>query len=350
MTPKHPPVMEFSERSRAVFKVIVDSYVETGAPIGSRTLSRRLGNHLSPATVRNVMADLEDAGLLYSPHVSAGRLPTEAGLRMFVDGLLEIGNLTSQERTDIESRFAGTDKNIESVLEEAGSALSGLSQCAGLVFAPKTDSPLRHIEFVSLNPGRALVVMVTAEGVVENRVIEVPPDVPASAFVEATNFLNTRLVGRTIDDARADIRKGLEADRNQLDILSARLVEAGLADRAADADSGTLIVRGQARLLDDVSAMTDLEHVRALFTAMETGELMLKVLEMTEGADGVQIFIGADNDLFNLSGCSFIVAPYHTSQSDLVGAIGVIGPTRMNYARIIPMVDYTAKLVSSLFD
>ena len=350
MTTKHPPVMEFSERSRAVFKVIVDSYVETGAPIGSRTLSRRLGNNLSPATVRNVMADLEDAGLLYSPHVSAGRLPTEAGLRMFVDGLLEIGNLTSQERSDIESRFAGTDKNIEAVLEEAGAALSGLSHCAGLVFAPKTDSPLRHIEFVSLNPGRALVVMVTAEGVVENLVIEVPPDVPASAFIEATNFLNRRLVGHTINDARAEIAKSLEADRSQLNFLSARLVEAGLADRAADADSGTLIVRGQARLLDDVSAMTDLEHVRNLFAALETSELMLKVLEMTESAEGVQIFIGADNDLFNLSGCSFIVAPYHTSQSDLVGAIGVIGPTRMNYARIIPMVDFTAKLVSSLFD
>ena len=269
---------------------------------------------------------------------------------MFVDGLLEIGNLTSQERSDIESRFAGTDKNIEAVLEEAGAALSGLSHCAGLVFAPKTDSPLRHIEFVSLNPGRALVVMVTAEGVVENRVIEVPPDVPASAFIEATNFLNRRLVGHTINDARAEIAKSLEADRSQLNFLSARLVEAGLADRAADADSGTLIVRGQARLLDDVSAMTDLEHVRNLFAALETSELMLKVLEMTESAEGVQIFIGADNDLFNLSGCSFIVAPYHTSQSDLVGAIGVIGPTRMNYARIIPMVDFTAKLVSSLFD
>ena len=296
------------------------------------------------------MADLEEAGLLYSPHISSGRLPTEAGLRMFVDGRLEVGNLTNQERSDLESRVAGTEKNLESVLEEASNALSGLSQCAGLVFAPKTDSPLRHIEFVSLNPGRALVVMVTAEGVVENRVIEVPPDVPASAFVEATNFLNTRLVGRTIDDARTDIVQGLEKNRHQLDQLTARLVEAGLADRAADADGGTLIVRGQAHLLNDVNALTDLEHVRSLFVALETGELILKVLEMTENADGVQIFIGADNDLFNLSGCSFIVAPYHTIQSDLVGAIGVIGPTRMNYARIIPMVDYTAKLVSSLFD
>ena len=350
MNVKHSPVMEFSERTRAVFKMIVDSYVESGTPIGSRTLSRRLSENLSPATVRNVMADLEEAGLLYSPHISAGRLPTEAGLRMFVDGLLEVGNLTNQERSDLESRVAGTEKNVEAVLEEAGNALSGLSQCAGLVFAPKTDSPLRHIEFISLNPGRALVVMVTAEGVVENRVIEVPPDVPASAFVEATNFLNTRLVGRTIDDARVDIVQSLEKNRYQLDQLTARLVEAGLADRAADADGGTLIVRGQAHLLDDVNALTDLEHVRSLFAALETGELILKVLEMTENADGVQICIGADNDLFNLSGCSFIVAPYHTTQSDLVGAIGVIGPTRMNYARIVPMVDYTAKLVSSLFD
>ncbi|NQV57542.1 MAG: heat-inducible transcriptional repressor HrcA [Rhodospirillales bacterium] len=350
MDTKHTAVWEHGERSRSVFKHIVEAFVETGGPIGSRTLSRRIGVDLSPATIRNVMADLEDAGLLYAPHVSAGRLPTEVGLRMFVDGILEIGNLTSDERTDIESRFAGTGRNLETVLEEAGSALSGLSNCAGLVFAPKTESPLKHIEFINLSPGRALVVMVTAEGVVENRIIEVPADVPASAFVEASNFLNARLVGHTIAEARANIKVGLDENRGQLDQLSAKLVEAGLATRAGDTDSGLLIVRGQSHLLDDVSAMTDLEHIRSLFSALETGELMLKVLEMADGAEGVQIFIGSDNDLFNLSGCSFIVAPYHSSQSDVVGAIGVIGPTRMNYARIIPMVDYTAKLISNLFD
>ena len=346
---KRPVISELNDRSRDVFTKIVEAYVATGEPIGSRTLSRHLATSLSPATIRNVMADLEDSGLLYAPHTSAGRLPTDAGLKLFVDGLLELGNLTAKEREDLEARFAGTGKSLDLVLEEAGQTLSGLSNCAGIVLAPKTDSPLKHIEFVNLNPGRALVILVTSNGVVENRVIEVPADIPASAFIEATNYLNARLVGRTIEEAQAQIIADLAHNRAQLDHLSAKVVEAGIASWAGENDaSAALIVRGQANLLDDVNAIADLERIRSLFEALETNELMLKMLNMADDAEGVQIFIGADNELFNLSGCSFIVAPYQSSQSELVGAIGVIGPTRMNYARIIPMVDYTAKLISKV--
>ena len=348
MDTKRSVFAELNERSRDIFTKIVDAYVETGEPIGSRSLSRRLASNLSPATIRNVMADLEEWGLLYAPHTSAGRLPTDMGLRMFVDGMLELGSLGDSERKEIQSRIAGTGKSVESVLEQATSTLSGLSRCAGIVLAPKTDSALKHIEFVPLGPGRALVVMVTADGIVENRLIEVPPDLAPSVFIEASNFLNAKLAGRTIGEARGDLQRELAENRTQIDNLSARLVQDGLATWGGGGSKGTLIVRGQANLLDDVNAVADLERVRALFSALETGELMVKVLDMADGAEGVRIYIGADNELFNLSGCSFIVAPYQATNSKVVGAIGVIGPTRMNYARIIPMVDYTSKLIGQV--
>lgn len=341
-------IRDLNKRSRDIFTTIVDAYVETGEPIGSKTLSQILESTLSPATLRNVMADLEDAGLLYSPHTSAGRLPTNAGLRIFVDGLLELGNLNNEDKSNLEGRVAGTGRSFEEVLEEATNTLSGLSNCAGIVLAPKIETPLKHIEFFHLNPGRALVVLVTADGIVENRIIEVPRDIPPSAFIEASNFLNSRFVGQTIKDTCDSLLRELEKNRALLDTLTSKVLEAGLATLGGDKKDGTLIVTGHSKLLEDVNAIADLEQIRKLFSALETTELMLKVLEMTDKGEGVQIFIGADNDLFDLSGCSFIVAPYKSNQNQLVGAIGVIGPTRMNYARIIPMVDYTAKLLSRI--
>lgn len=341
-------ITELNERSREVFRQIVETYMETGEPVGSRTLARRLGAQLSPATIRNVMADLQEAGLLFSPHTSAGRLPTEAGLRMFVNGLLEVGNLTEDERHRIDSQCAATGSSVAGLLEEVGTVLSGLSQCTGLVMAPKTDSPLRHIEFVSLNPGRALVVLVTDSGIVENRIIEVPHDLPPSALVQATNYLCARLVGNTVSGAYDDIMRELEAQRTQLDELTTRVVESGLATWAGGNQGGSLIVRGQARLLEDVTAVDDLERIRGLFAALETKETMLKLLSLADRADGVQIFIGADNRLFDMAGCSMVVGPYRDGRQKIVGAIGIVGPARMNYARIIPMVDYTAKLISRL--
>ena len=341
-------VLELNERSRTIFRHVIDAFVETGDPVGSRTLARRLDGALSPATIRNVMADLEEAGLLYAPHTSAGRLPTDAGLRLFVDGLLEIGNLSEDERKTIESQCAGSSLSLEELLEDATAALSGLSQCAGLVMAPKAESPLRHVEFVNLSPGRALVVLVTESGFVENRVIETPPGLPPSALVEATNYLGARLVGHTLGEAIDRTKAEIATHQTELDDLTARVVEAGLATWAGGESGGSLIVRGQAHLLDDVTAIADLEHIRALFAALETKETMIKILGLADSAEGVQIFIGADNALFNLAGCSMIVAPYNNPRQKIVGAIGVIGPTRINYARIIPMVDYTAKLVGRM--
>lgn len=346
--PNNGVVTELSERSREVFREIVETYVETGEPVGSRTLSRRLSVALSPATIRNVMADLEESGLLYAPHTSAGRLPTEAGMRLFVNGLLELGKLDDDERQRIDRRCRAAGKSLEQALEEAVTMLSGLSRCAGIVLAPKTHRALKHIEFVQLGPGRALVVMVTEEGVVENRLVELPPGLPPSALVEATNYLNARLSGRTIDEAREHVMAELESQRSQVDELTSKVVEAGLATWAGGDESGSLIVRGQSNLLSDVTAIGDLERIRALFEALETKEQLVRLLDLTNKAEGVQIFIGSDNQLFSLSGCSMIVTPYYNSREQIVGALGVVGPTRINYARIIPLVDYTAKVIGRL--
>ena len=339
-------INQLNRRSRDIFGAIVESFVANGEPIGSKTLSKKLKVDISPSTVRNVMADLEKAGLLYSPHTSAGRLPTEAGLRIFVDGLLEMGNITTEDRESLEKQLAGTGNSFETVLESATNTLSGLSNCAGVVCAPKLDAPLKHIEFVYLNPGQALVVLVTADGVVENRIMEVPADIPPSVFIEASNFLNAKLIGKTITDASTAIKKEIDENKELIHTLTSSLLKAGLATWSENEKEQTLIVSGHSNLLDDVNAMTDLENVRKLFSALETTELTLKVLELVDLGEGVQIFIGADNDLFNLAGCSFIVAPYNSGGNKLLGAIGVIGPSRMNYARIIPMVDYTAKILN----
>jgi heat-inducible transcriptional repressor len=341
-------VSELNERSRAIFREIVDEFVTTGEPIGSRTLSRRLSTPLSPATIRNVMSDLEEMGLLYAPHTSAGRLPTEIGLRLYVDGLLEIGELSHEEQETIESQCAARGKSMNEALEGATAVMSGLAGCAGVVAAPKTDRPLKHVEFVNLGDGQALVVLVNGDGLVENRIINVPIGTPPSALVEAGNYLNARLIGRTLDQARSEILSEIADRRARLDQLTSNLVETGLATWAGDLSEGSLIVKGQSTLLNDIEALGDLERVRGLFEALERQELLIGLLELTGDADGVQIFIGSENTLFSHTGCTMIVAPFTGSQSKIVGAIGVIGPTRINYARIIPIVDYTAKVVGRL--
>ena len=339
---------DLNERSREILRHIVDAYMESGEPVGSRTISRRLAMSLSPATIRNVMADLEEAGLLYAPHTSAGRLPTERGLSLFVSGLLELGGLSKEERENIDGKCAAAGRSLADVLEDATTMLSGLSRCAGLVVAPKTERRLKHIEFVHLGPGRALVVMVTEDGLVENRIIDVPFGLPPSSLVEATNYMSARLIGRTLDEARFGVLAELEQHRAELDALTSKVVEAGLATWAGEKKGGALIIRGQAHLLDEVTALSDLERIRALFAALETKEAMVRLLEAADLAQGVQIFIGAQNELFGLAGCSMIIAPYRNSREQIVGAVGVIGPTRINYARIIPMVDYTAQVIGRI--
>lgn len=338
-------IQSLNKRSRDVFRHIVECYLETGSPIGSRTLSRMLEQPLSPASIRNVMADLEDAGLLYAPHTSAGRLPTEAGLRLFIDGLLEVGDLTENERSNIEGQCAALGRSYTDVLSEASSMLSNLTGYAGLVTVPKSDQALKHIEFVQLGPDRALVVMVTANGMVENRLISLPAGMTHSSLVEAGNFLSTRLAGRTISEARQEIMAELAQQRAQLDNLSAKVVSDGLADWAGGDESSRLIIRGRSNLLEDVTALDELDRLRVLFDDLEAKTDLLNFLDLAQDGEGVRIFIGSESNLFSLSGSSVIVAPFVDGQQKIVGSIGVIGPTRLNYARIIPMVDYTARMI-----
>lgn len=339
-------------RSREIFRSIVETFLETGEPIGSRNISRLLPSSLSPASVRNVMADLEQLGLIYAPHTSAGRLPTEQGLRFFVDAFLEIGDLSGDERRQIEAqmRAAEASQSMESLLNEASQALSGLSRGAGVVLAGKTDRRLKHLEFVRIEPARALVVLVSEDGSVENRVIDLEPNTTPSALIEAGNYLNTRLRGRTLAEALAELQRREAASRVELDQLTGKLVDAGLATWA-EADGGgpsTLIVRGRANLLDDVTAAEDLERIRRLFDDLETQRELIRLLGLVEAGDGVRIFIGSENQLFSLSGSSLVISPYRDAEQRVIGVLGVIGPTRLNYARIVPMVDYTAKMVGRL--
>jgi heat-inducible transcriptional repressor len=340
-----------NERSREIFRQIVESYLTTGEPVGSRNLSRILPITLSPASVRNVMSDLEQLGLIFAPHTSAGRLPTELGLRFFVDALMQVGDLTEEDRRSIEAQVAGTGtaKSVESVLTEASQMLSGLTRSAGVVLTAKSNIRLKHIEFVRLEPERALVVMVAEDGQVENRVLNVPAGLPPSALVEAGNFLNARIRGKTLADLRGEIEKAVTEGQAELDQLTQKVIATGLATwSGGEDDDRKLIVRGHANLLEDLHALDELERVRSLFDALESKRGVVDLLGRAERAEGVRIFIGSENKLFSLSGSSTIVAPYHDSKGRIVGVIGVIGPTRLNYARVIPMVDYTARVVSRL--
>ena len=333
----------FTERPREVFRHLVDAFLASGEPVGSRTLSQRLPQTLSPASIRNVMADLEAMGLLYAPHTSAGRAPTEKGLRLFVDGLLEIGELAPDERIAIEARMSGSGQRIEDMLTQATQSLAGLSRCAGLMITTKQDSALKHVEFVAVAPGKALVIMVSEDGQVENRVIDTPLGLPVSALSEAGNYLGARLRGRTIDTARAEVLAELDGEKLELDALTAKVVAAGLATLAGP--EKVLIVRGTANLLD---SQADLERIRTLFEDIERKADLIRLLELAKEGAGVRIFIGSENRLFSLSGSSIVAAPYANAQGKIVGVIGVLGPTRLNYGRIIPMVDHTAKVIGRL--
>ena len=339
-------------RSREIFRLIVDNYLREGEPLGSRNLSRLLPSSLSPATVRNVMSDLEHLGLIYAPHVSAGRLPTQSGLRFFVDAFMELGDLTTEERRQIEAqvRASGSGQTLEHILTDASQMLSGLSRGAGLVMTAKSEVPLKHIEFIRLEPTRALAVMVSQNGDVENRVVDLPAGVTSSQLVEASNFLNAHIRGRTLAEAKAEIARLKEETRTALDTLSQDLVERGLAVWAGEGSGlqARLIVRGHANLLENVTAQADLELLRHLFEDLETKDGMLQLLDLAEEGPGVRIFIGSENKLFSLSGSSLVVAPYRDKDARVIGALGVIGPTRLNYARIVPMVDYTAQIITRM--
>ncbi len=341
------------ERSREIFRALVESYMDSGDPLGSRSLSRMLPMSLSPASIRNVMSDLEDLGLIYAPHVSAGRLPTQKGLRFFVDAFMQVGDLQPEMRENIERQVRPEDPNrpVETLLTEASQMLSGMTRGAGLVIAAKQDAIIRHIEFIRLDPTRALVVLVGGNDQVENRIMELPEGVTAGQLNEAANFLNAHLAGRTLSEVRSELETIAVQVRRELDVLSRDLVERGLAvwSGAQDgADAARLIVRGRGNLLEGVSEGEELDRLRMLFDELERKENLVELMTLAEQGSGVRIFIGSENKLFSLSGSSLIVAPWRDGEDRVVGAVGIIGPTRLNYARIVPMVDYTAQLVSKL--
>ena len=341
------------ERSGEIFRRIVESYLDSGEPLGSRNLSRLLPMSLSPASVRNVMSDLEDLGLIYAPHTSAGRLPTQVGLRFFVDAFMQVGNLSAEDRASIDRHVRREDhaQPVETLLSEASQMLSGMSRGAGLVITAKSDPVLKHVEFMRLAPNKALAVLVGEHDQVENRIIELPGGVTSSQLTEAANFLNAHLAGRTLNEARGEMQTVKDAVRAELDALSQDLVERGLAiwsGNSGDDKSTQLIVHGRANLLEGLAGAEDIDRLRMLFDDLEKKDSLIEILNLAESGSGVRIFIGSENKLFSLSGSSLIVAPYRDSDEKIVGAVGVIGPTRLNYSRIVPMVDYTAQLMSRL--
>lgn len=338
------------ERARDIFRRIVETYLETGEPVGSRTVSRG-GLALSPASIRNTMQDLTQLGLLAAPHTSAGRLPTHMGLRLFVDGLMEIGDVGEQDQRDIEARLGAHGRNFEGALKEASALLSGLAGGAGLVMTPVREVGVKHVEFVRLGGEQALAILVFEDGTVENRLMAVAPGVTPSALTEASNFLNARLRGRTLAEAKAEMDQELLSARQQLDATAARLIEDGLAAwSGGEGRDRALIVRGRANLLDDRNTLEDMERVRLLFDDLEQKEQLIGLLDNVRDAEGVRIFIGSETRLFSLSGSTVIAAPYMTGRQKVLGAIGVIGPARLNYARVIPLVDYTARVLGRLLD
>ncbi len=340
---------ELNARSREVFRRVVESYLETGDPVGSRTLTRTMNEKVSAATIRNVMQDLEFLGLLDSPHVSAGRIPTQTGLRMFVDGLLEVADLQNDDRQKLDETLGSNSGDVNVMLDRIGSALSGVTRGASLVLAPKTEAPIKHIEFVSLAHDRALVVLVYADGHVENRIFNPPPGVTPSAMREAANFLNAMIEGRTLSEVNTVMRAEIESRRREIDTLAHDLVESGLAVWDGHGEiNERLIVRGRSHLLSGSEEEEGLDRIRSLFDDLERKRDIAEFLELAEEGEGVRIFIGSENKLFSLSGSSLVVSPYMNADRKIIGAVGVIGPTRLNYGRIVPIVDYTAQLVGRL--
>ncbi|MBC7770653.1 MAG: heat-inducible transcriptional repressor HrcA [Phycisphaerales bacterium] len=350
--PPAPDLSSLDARAREIFREIVESYLTTGEPVGSRTLSKLGGMGLSAASIRNIMADLAGLGLLQAPHAMAGRIPTQVGLRFFVDSLLQLGDVPADEKREIDARIAQAGSNPQDVMGAASDLLSGLAGGAGLVVTPQRDAPVRHAEIVGIGPGKALMVLVFEDNQVENRIINTPDEMPPGALMEAANYLNARFKGKTLGEAQAAAAEALQRDRAALDAAAAKLVESGLVEWSGEDPmlGRSLIVRGRGNLLKDQQAIADLERARHLFDDLEKTRELIQVLDLAKSAETVRVFIGSENPLFSLSGSSLIVAPYMNAERKVVGALGVIGPTRLNYARVIPVVDYTARVVGRVLD
>ena len=349
MIEKKEILEEMNNRSREVFRRVVEGYLADGEPVGSRTLSREFSEDISAATIRNVMQDLEFLGLLGSPHTSAGRIPTQQGLRMFVDGILEVSEVDKNDRKKIDKIVSDETNQVDDILDDISTTLSGVTQGASLVLTPKREAPIKHVEFLPLSTSQALVVLVFADGHVENRLFKPPPGQTPSSMKEAANFLNAIMEGNTLSEAKKLIKNEIDYRRQELDTLARDLVHSGLALwEDTEERHERLIVKGRANLLNESSQQEDLERIKNLFDDLERKRDIADFLELTEKGEGVRIFIGSENKLFSLTGSSLVVSPYMNSDRNIIGAVGVIGPTRLNYGRIVPVVDYTAQLVGKM--
>ena len=349
MIEKKEILEEMNNRSREVFRRVVEGYLTDGEPVGSRTLSREFSEDISAATIRNVMQDLEFLGLLGSPHTSAGRIPTQLGLRMFVDGILEVSEVDKNDRKKIDKIVSDETNQVEDILDDISTTLSGVTQGASLVLTPKREAPIKHVEFLPLSTSQALVVLVFADGHVENRLFKPPPGQTPSSMKEAANFLNALMEGNTLSEAKKLIKNEIDFRRQELDNLARDLVKSGLALwEDTEERHERLIVKGRANLLNESSQQEDLDRIKNLFDDLERKRDIADFLELTEKGEGVRIFIGSENKLFSLTGSSLVVSPYMNSDRKIIGAVGVIGPTRLNYGRIVPVVDYTAQLVGKM--
>lgn len=342
-------ITKLNDRSREVFRHIVNSYLELGLPVGSKTIADSISLGLSSASIRNTMAELEHMGMLRSPHTSAGRIPTELGLRFYIDGLMEVGNLSEEERKKIDAECSVKGLSTDKVMNKTLNMLTNLSSCASLVIAPNEEDTLKQIQFVPLEPGKALIILVFENGMIENRFMHVPTAMDESTFVIASNYLNSKVKGLTIAAALKDIQRDIQDKQNHLDAITKTLISKGIETYPVES-GGHMILRGQSKLLEDVKAIEDLERARGLLNYLEEQENMKNILDLTKNAQGVQIYIGTENEIFDQSGWSLIISPYNGTEGKIVGAIGVIGPTRLDYDRIIPMVDYTSRIIAKIVD
>ena len=340
--------LELSEKSKQIFKGVVESYLETGEPAGSETILKKTGIDISPASIRSILANLQKEGLLYAPHISAGRLPTDKGMRFFVDGLLEFGRLTTNEQENIKSQCRSRGTSFQEVLDEASKTISGLSNCAGIVVAPKFQNKIKHIEFIRLNTNQVMSIIASENGLVENRILNTKNNYNDNILKQVSNYLNSNFSGKTIDEIKENIQEKIRNSKSELDALSSRLMQEGIVEIAPDNESPYIFLHGQSSLLGDEIVSKDLDQIRNLFDDIENKSNFLDILDNTSKGQGVQIFIGSQNFLFKHSGLSMVMAPYKNKEQKIIGAIGVVGPTRLNYAKIVPLVDYTSKVIGRM--
>ena len=340
--------LELSDRSKQIFKSVIESYLESGEPVGSETLSKKLGIEISASAIRSILSNLQKEGLLFAPHVSAGRLPTDKGMKYFVDGLLEFGRLSKNECQTIKNQCKSKGVYFEDILDKASKTLSGLSKCAGFVIAPKYLNKIKHIEFIRLSSNQIMSIVVSENGLVENRILDSNNNYNDNTLKQVSNYLNSKFVGKTLDEIKKIMDKEIKNSQLQLNSISQKLIQEGIIELAPNVENPYIFLHGQSSLLEDEIVAKDLDKMRSIFDDIENKSNFLNILESTGKGSGVQLFIGAQNFLFNNTGISMVMAPYTNKEQKIIGAIGVLGPMRINYARIVPLVDYTSKIIGRI--